>query len=284
MLRARGVKVAFLAYTQMTNGIPLPHPWSVNLASAGRILRDARRARRAGARVVIVNLHWGTEFQPRAGRLPDLARTAAGPLARDHRRGRPARSRGAADPAGRPDVGRVRHRQPALEPDRGVLPGRHPGRHARAAASARRPEAGPRRARHVRADVGAASRLHDPARRPPRRVVAANGVRGRAEPARQAAALRSARSTVSTKARDHRGVELRPRAAAQLVERLRVRQRRAVGAVGDHGVVGVADGDDAGAERDVVAGEAVGVAGAVEALVRGADERRRSRRGRARPA
>ena len=39
LLRARGVRVAFLAYTQMTNGIPLPHPWSVNLASAGRILR-----------------------------------------------------------------------------------------------------------------------------------------------------------------------------------------------------------------------------------------------------
>jgi poly-gamma-glutamate capsule biosynthesis protein CapA/YwtB (metallophosphatase superfamily) len=63
MLRARGVPVAFLAYTQMTNGIALPHPWSVNLASAGRIVRDARRARRAGARVVIVNLHWGTEFR-----------------------------------------------------------------------------------------------------------------------------------------------------------------------------------------------------------------------------
>src|SRR4051794_24118509 len=62
LLAARGVRVAFLAYTQMTNGIPLPHRWSVNLARAGRILRDARRARRAGARVIIVNLHWGTEF------------------------------------------------------------------------------------------------------------------------------------------------------------------------------------------------------------------------------
>ena len=47
----------------MTNGIPLPHPWSVNLASPRRILRDAWRARRAGARVVIVNLHWGTEYR-----------------------------------------------------------------------------------------------------------------------------------------------------------------------------------------------------------------------------
>ena len=72
MLRARGVKVAFLAYTQMTNGLPLPHPWSVNLASAGRILRDARRARRAGARVVIVNLHWGTEFR----HAPDAFQTS----------------------------------------------------------------------------------------------------------------------------------------------------------------------------------------------------------------
>ena len=63
LLRAGGVRVAFLAYTQMTNGIPLPHRWSVNIARAGRILRDARRARRAGARVVIVNLHWGTEYR-----------------------------------------------------------------------------------------------------------------------------------------------------------------------------------------------------------------------------
>jgi hypothetical protein len=62
MLRTKGVRVALLAYTQMTNGIPLPHPWSVNLATAQRIRSDAKRARRKGARVVIVNLHWGTEF------------------------------------------------------------------------------------------------------------------------------------------------------------------------------------------------------------------------------
>jgi Bacterial capsule synthesis protein PGA_cap len=72
LLRARGVRVAFLAYTQMTNGIPSPHPWSVNLARAERILRDARRARRAGARAVIVNLHWGTEYR----HAPDAFQTA----------------------------------------------------------------------------------------------------------------------------------------------------------------------------------------------------------------
>jgi hypothetical protein len=62
ILRSGGVKVALLAYTQHTNGIPLPHPWSVNLASADRVRADAGRARKAGARIVIVSLHWGTEF------------------------------------------------------------------------------------------------------------------------------------------------------------------------------------------------------------------------------
>jgi poly-gamma-glutamate capsule biosynthesis protein CapA/YwtB (metallophosphatase superfamily) len=63
ILKRRGVKVAFLSYTVSTNGIPPPHPWSVNVAGpGGRIVRDARRARRAGARVVVVNMHWGTEY------------------------------------------------------------------------------------------------------------------------------------------------------------------------------------------------------------------------------
>jgi poly-gamma-glutamate synthesis protein (capsule biosynthesis protein) len=62
MLRVKGVRVAFLSYTAVTNGQAVPHPWSVNWATPGPILRDARRARRHGARIVIVNIHWGTEF------------------------------------------------------------------------------------------------------------------------------------------------------------------------------------------------------------------------------
>ena len=62
MLRVKGVRIAFLSYTAVTNGQAVPHPWSVNWASPGPILRDARRARRRGARIVIVNIHWGTEF------------------------------------------------------------------------------------------------------------------------------------------------------------------------------------------------------------------------------
>ena len=48
----------------------------------------------------------------------------------------------------------------------------------------------------------------------------------------------------------------------------------AIAAVGGHGLVGVADGDDARAEGDLGALEAVRVAGAVPSLVAGADESR----------
>lgn len=63
LLEAKGVRVAFLAYTAVSNGQVLPHPWSVNRASAPKILRDARKARRNGADVVVVNVHWGDEYQ-----------------------------------------------------------------------------------------------------------------------------------------------------------------------------------------------------------------------------
>ncbi|MFI2780574.1 CapA family protein [Streptomyces sp. ALB3] len=58
-------KVAHLAYTYGTNDIPLPadRPWTVNLIDKDRIVADARAAREAGADVVVVSLHWGTEWQ-----------------------------------------------------------------------------------------------------------------------------------------------------------------------------------------------------------------------------
>jgi poly-gamma-glutamate capsule biosynthesis protein CapA/YwtB (metallophosphatase superfamily) len=78
ILTVKGVKVAFLAYTEMTNGIPLPQAWSVNLARAARIVADARSARRRGADVVIVNVHWGTEFDSGPSAFQrDLARRLA---------------------------------------------------------------------------------------------------------------------------------------------------------------------------------------------------------------
>jgi poly-gamma-glutamate synthesis protein (capsule biosynthesis protein) len=81
IMTVKGVRVAFLAYTEFTNGIPLPHPWSVNMASAPRILADAHRARLRGAQVVIVNLHWGDEYaaQPSSFQLALARRLTRSP-------------------------------------------------------------------------------------------------------------------------------------------------------------------------------------------------------------
>ncbi|MCB5181237.1 CapA family protein [Streptomyces antimicrobicus] len=65
LLTAGGAKIAQLSYTYGTNGIPLPKdkPWSVNLLDQNRIVADARAARKAGADVVVLSIHWGTEWQ-----------------------------------------------------------------------------------------------------------------------------------------------------------------------------------------------------------------------------
>ncbi|MFF4345997.1 CapA family protein [Streptomyces sp. NPDC001530] len=65
LMRVGAAQVAHLAYTYDTNGIPLPQgqPWAVNLIDPDRIVADARAARKAGADVVVVSLHWGTEWQ-----------------------------------------------------------------------------------------------------------------------------------------------------------------------------------------------------------------------------
>lgn len=59
----RGTRVALLAYTYGLNGARPDHMWRVNLIDPARIRRDARDARRRGADVVVVALHWGTEYQ-----------------------------------------------------------------------------------------------------------------------------------------------------------------------------------------------------------------------------
>ncbi|WP_435297168.1 CapA family protein [Streptomyces sp. YPW6] len=58
-------KVAHLAYTYGTNDIPLPadRPWTVNITDERKIIDEARAARRAGADVVVLSVHWGTEWQ-----------------------------------------------------------------------------------------------------------------------------------------------------------------------------------------------------------------------------
>lgn len=60
---APAIKMAILAYTYGTNGVPLPHPWSVNLLDPDRIEADIRRARELpGVDLVAVALHMGEEY------------------------------------------------------------------------------------------------------------------------------------------------------------------------------------------------------------------------------
>ena len=74
------------------------------------------------------------------------------------------------------------------------------------------------------------------------------------------------------RALDHFRVELRPRAAAELLERLLGGASGAVGPVGRDRAVGVAAADDPRDERDLLADEPIRVAATVEALVAGAHE------------
>ncbi len=66
MVDVRGVKVALLSYTYGFNGLPYPHgeTWRANLLSEDRVHADARRARAAGAAIVVVICHWGDEYSP----------------------------------------------------------------------------------------------------------------------------------------------------------------------------------------------------------------------------
>jgi poly-gamma-glutamate capsule biosynthesis protein CapA/YwtB (metallophosphatase superfamily) len=65
LLQANGVTVAQLSYAYGFNGLkrPADKPWLANLISVPKILADARRAKDAGASVVVVSLHFGTEYQ-----------------------------------------------------------------------------------------------------------------------------------------------------------------------------------------------------------------------------
>ncbi|MFD6227505.1 CapA family protein [Streptomyces sp. NPDC060232] len=87
---AGSAKVAHLAYTYDTNGYPLPdgQPWAVNLMTQDKIITDARDARKSGADVVLVSVHWGTEWQTE----PDETQISLG------------RALTASQTGGRPDI------------------------------------------------------------------------------------------------------------------------------------------------------------------------------------
>jgi poly-gamma-glutamate synthesis protein (capsule biosynthesis protein) len=64
ILDVLGVRVGLIAATYGTNGIPIPsaEPWSVPIIDPARIEQMAAKAKRRGADIVIVALHWGLEY------------------------------------------------------------------------------------------------------------------------------------------------------------------------------------------------------------------------------
>ncbi len=78
-----GVKIAQLAYAFGFNGIQRPPgmAWEANLTSVPAILAAAHRAKAAGADIVILSMHWGTEYQhaPTAEQLSQARALLASP-------------------------------------------------------------------------------------------------------------------------------------------------------------------------------------------------------------
>ena len=61
----RGIKVAFLAYTYGSNGIPVPKgkEYVINIIDTTLIRNDIKNARQEGVDVVLVHFHFGDEYQ-----------------------------------------------------------------------------------------------------------------------------------------------------------------------------------------------------------------------------
>lgn len=59
----KGVSIALLSYSYSLNGIPCPagQEWCANLIDVPRMIDEARAARAAGARIVVLGLHAGDE-------------------------------------------------------------------------------------------------------------------------------------------------------------------------------------------------------------------------------
>jgi poly-gamma-glutamate synthesis protein (capsule biosynthesis protein) len=60
-----GVRVGHLAYTAHLNGLrpPAGEDWLVNVVDVATIAAAAHRLRAAGAQIVVLSLHWGTEYE-----------------------------------------------------------------------------------------------------------------------------------------------------------------------------------------------------------------------------
>ncbi len=60
-----GISFALLSYSYSTNGWPMPEgkPYSMNMMEEQKIIGDIKKAKEAGADIVMVGLHWGLEYR-----------------------------------------------------------------------------------------------------------------------------------------------------------------------------------------------------------------------------
>lgn len=65
IVKKKGITFAFLAYTESTNGLPVPadKPYLVNRIDPEQIAEDIKESKAQGAEFVIVSLHFGMEYQ-----------------------------------------------------------------------------------------------------------------------------------------------------------------------------------------------------------------------------
>ena len=63
LILVNGISIAHMSYTFSYNGLPAANgeTWRSALIDTDRILRDVRLARKLGAQVVLLSLHWGNE-------------------------------------------------------------------------------------------------------------------------------------------------------------------------------------------------------------------------------
>lgn len=59
----KGIKIAFLAYTESTNGFPIPKPYLLNKIDPAQIDKDIKEVQAQGVDFVVVSLHFGKEYQ-----------------------------------------------------------------------------------------------------------------------------------------------------------------------------------------------------------------------------
>lgn len=73
VVEIKGVKIAILAYTYGTNGIPVPKNSSylVNLFDMQQVRKDVQKARQGGADVVLVFPHYGIEYKRMPGQAEE---------------------------------------------------------------------------------------------------------------------------------------------------------------------------------------------------------------------